>query len=205
MNFFQKLIAVWQKVNIVQRALTKLSGLKIELIGPSHGIIWRSQPGHIVDAYARWARGETRTKAVVIYDTMWDSTRKMAHAIVEGIGLEGVDAKLHNLSSTHRSDVMTDVLDARALVFGSPTLNNTMFPTLGDFLYYLGGLKPRAQVAAAFGSFGWGGGAVKAMRKEIEAMGLPLLDEGLEVRYVPDEEALARCVAYGRQIASRVK
>lgn len=190
--------------DLILKALDKLGKLKIDIIAPSHGVIWRSHVKEIVDAYAAWGRGDTKKKALVIYDTMWGSTDMMAQALVEGIASTGVEVKLFNLSKTDRSDVITDVQDAKALLIGSPTLNNGMFPTVADFLCYLKGLKPRGKVGAAFGSHGWASAAVKQIEEELGKAGVEVIKSDLAVKFVPDEDALKRCIDFGKAVASRI-
>ena len=191
--------------DLIVKAVNKLGGVKIDMIAPSHGIIWRSHIKDIVEAYAKWGKGETAAKALVIYDTMWGSTQKMALAIVNGIVGEGVDVKLFNLTASDKSDVIKEVLDAKALIIGSPTLNNGMFPSVAEFLCYLKGLKPKNKIGAAFGSHGWGGGAVKAVQQELEQTGIELIDSKLAFKFVPDEGEIQKCVDFGREIAARIK
>jgi len=190
----------------IQKLLENVLGLGLEfnMICPDHGIIWRKDPGKIVDAYVRWCRQEPQKKAVVVYDTMWHSTEKMANAIVAGINKEGVPAKPINLRKTHRSEIMVDVFDAGAVVIGSPTLNNQLYPTLADFLSYLKGLKPLNKIGAAFGSYGWSGEAVKMINKELEALKFDIVDPGLRVQYIPDKEALETCYELGRKVGKAV-
>ena len=190
--------------DLILKALDSLSEFKIEMIAPSHGVIWRSHVSEIVDAYAAWGRGDTRKKVVVIYDTMWGSTERMAQALVEGITGAGAEVKLFNLSKTDRSDVIKDVQDARALLIGSSTLNNGMFPTVADFLCYLKGLKPKGKVGAAFGSHGWAGGAVKQIEEELAKAGVEVIKSDLAVKFVPDEDAIKKCVDFARNVASRL-
>jgi flavorubredoxin len=140
-------------------------GLEINMICPDHGIIWRKDPGKIINAYAKWAKQEQEKKAVVVYDTMWHSTEAMADEIAAGIANEGVSVRPIHIRSSHRSEIMTEVLDAAAVVVGSPTLNNQLFPTVSDFLVYMKGLKPLNKIGAAFGSYGWSGEAVKLINK----------------------------------------
>jgi len=143
----------------VSRAFKAVSGLDIDMIAPGHGLIWRSKPGMILDAYQRWVSGESKERAVVVYDTMWGSTEKVAKAIVRGLTGEGVEVKVFRLRDTHNSDVIAQVLEAKAILVGSPTLNNGVFPSVSSFLTYMKGLKPQKKIGAAFGSYGWGGGA----------------------------------------------
>jgi len=175
-------------------------GLDIRMICPDHGILWRKDPGKIIDAYVRWSRQDTIRKAVIVYDTMWQSTEKMAHAIAAGLSEQGVAVHPMHLRKWHRSDIMAEVLDARAVVVGSPTLNNGLFPTLGDFLTYMKGLKPKNKIGAAFGSYGWSGEAVKLITQELEVMKFEMIDPGMKVQYVPDEKALAACFELGKKI-----
>jgi flavorubredoxin len=174
--------------------------LELRMICPDHGVIWRTEPGKIVKAYLEWCRQEPEKKAVVIYDTMWHSTAKMAEAINAGITAAGVPSKPMNLRTWHRSEVMTEIFDARAVVVGSPTLNNGLFPTVADFLCYMKGLKPKNKIGAAFGSYGWSGEAVKLIEEELRAMKIDLLQPGLKVQFVPEKPVLDACHEFGRVI-----
>lgn len=179
--------------------------LAVDMICPDHGVIWRRDPGRILEAYRRWSRQEAREKAVVVYDTMWHSTEAMAKAVSAGIHAAGVAVRPMVLRKWHRSDIMTEVLDARAVVVGSPTLNNGLFPTLADFLTYMRGLKPKDKIGAAFGSYGWSGEAVKQIEAYLQSMNVDLVEPGLNLKYVPDAEALDKCHEFGRRIGLAVK
>ncbi|MFO7559519.1 MAG: flavodoxin domain-containing protein [Desulfobacterales bacterium] len=179
-------------------------GLEISMICPDHGIIWRKDPGKIIEAYSRWSRQEPKRKAVVIYDTMWHSTEIMADKIVQGIADEGVDARPMNLRTCHRSDVMTEVMDSKAVIVGSPTLNNNLYPTVSDFLTYMKGLKPKNKIAAAFGSYGWSGESVGLIRDELEKMKFEIVDPGIKIQYVPDPEGIDACIEFGRKIGKAI-
>lgn len=176
-------------------------GLALDMICPDHGIIWRKDPSRIIKAYVEWSNQKPKRKALVIYDTMWHSTEKMAEAIVEGLHLEGVEAAPYHLRSWHRSDVMTEVLDAGAVIVGSPTLNNGIFPTVMDFLCYMKGLKPQNKIGAAFGSYGWSGEAVKLISRELEEMKFNVIEPDLKLQYIPDTEGLKACEDLGRRVA----
>ncbi len=191
--------------DLIVKAVDKLGGLKIGMIAPSHGIIWRSHLDTIVGAYAAWGKGEYKNKALVIYDTMWGSTAKMANLLAEAIASEGVEVKLYNLTDSDKSDIIKDVLDAKALLIGSPTLNNGMFPNVAAFLCYLKGLKPRGKIGVAFGSHGWAGGAVKAIRQEMEQSGIEMLESDLAIKFAPDDEEKKKCIDLGKEIAGRIK
>ncbi len=194
---------------IIKKVLEKVTQelkLDIKMICPSHGVIWRSHLGKILEKYVYWANRQTEEKALVIYDTMWHSTEKMAYAILEGIRQEGVEARIYDLTSTDKSDIIKEVLDSRGLVIGTPTLNNGMFPTVGGFLTYLKGLKPPAKVAGAFGSYGWSPkGGQEAVIEELKEARIPEIMEPIKYQFIPDPEELDKCVEYGREIAKKIK
>jgi anaerobic nitric oxide reductase flavorubredoxin len=180
-------------------------GIAPVMIAPSHGIIWRSNPSKIIQAYLDWSSGVAKKKVVVVYDTMWGSTEKMARAIVEGATSAGVEVKLLKLRASDLTEVVTEILDAKAVVVGSPTLNNQMFPTLSSFLTYITGLKPKGKLWSFFGSYGWGGGAVKSMIETAKKAGFDVSEPSIDVRFVPDQEDLKKCFEFGRQIAAKIE
>jgi len=179
-------------------------GLEFKMICPDHGVIWRKDPGKIINAYVEWSKQEPGKKALVIYDTMWHSTEIMADAIASGISEKGVEVRPMHLRKWHRSDVMTEVLDAKAIIVGSPTLNNGLFPTVSDFLTYMKGLKPLNKIGAAFGSYGWSGESVKLITQSLEEMKFDVVDPGLKIQYVPDKEGIDACYRLGKKIADAI-
>jgi anaerobic nitric oxide reductase flavorubredoxin len=180
-------------------------GIPIAMIAPSHGIIWRSDPSKIIKAYSDWSAGVSKNKVVIVYDTMWGSTDKMARAIAEGVASQAVDVKLLKLRAAGLTEAMTEILDAKAVIVGSPTLNNGMFPTLGSFLTYAVGLKPKGKLWGFFGSYGWGGGAVRGMTEMARKAGFEVHEVSIEVKYVPEREDLKKCFEFGQQIAAKIK
>lgn len=192
-----------QVTKVLQRVTD--AKLKFKYIAPDHGPIWRANPGKIIGLYAKWAKQEAANKAIIVYDTMWNSTETMAHAVGSGLLAEGVPIKVMPLKSNHRSDVVTELLDAGALVVGTPTLNNNLFPTVADILTYIKGLKPKNLVGAAFGSYGWSGEGVGQVLDQLKAMKLETIDEGVKHLYVPDDAALSRCSQLGIAVARRMK
>ena len=192
---------------LINKLLKQVSelGLDIKMIAPDHGLIWRSQPSKIIEAWDRWSRQETEEKAIVVFDTMWHSTEAMAYAIAEGIREAGVETKVMNLDDSHRSDVITALLDSRAIVLGSATLNNGMLPRMGDLVTYMRGLRPAPRVGAAFGSYGWGGEAPRLLDAFLAELKFDIAAECLRVNYVPTEENIQKCREFGAQVAAKVK
>ena len=192
---------------LVQKLLESIRGmgLEIDMIAPDHGLIWRTDVEKIIGAYDKWSRQESKAKALIVYDTMWHSTEAMAKAIADGLQDEGVAVNILNLAVSHRADIMTELLDARALILGSATLNNGMLPQMADVLCYMKGLRPAGKIGAAFGSYGWGGEAVKLINAAMEEMKIELIDPGVRINYVPTRDDLKQCVELGRKVAQAVK
>ena len=187
---------------LVKKLIAKVAEMElpIKMIAPDHGVIWRGNPGKIIDAYSRWCVHEGKGNALIIYDTMWHSTEMMAHAVADGLQDKGISYKLLNLQVNHRSDVMSDVLEASAIILGCPTLNNGLLPRMAGFLMYMRGLRPTNKIGAAFGSYGWSGEAVKLMNKSMLEMKFNMVHEGLKVQYVPEHTHLKECVELGRTV-----
>ncbi|MBM3236388.1 FprA family A-type flavoprotein [Candidatus Poribacteria bacterium] len=189
----------------VLKTIDKAKTLKINMLATSHGVIWRKNIGSIIEAYIKWASGEAEEKILVIYDTMWGSTEMMAKALVKGITNEGVEVKLFKLTGADTSEIIKEVLTAKAILVGSPTLNNGIFPTVAGFLEYMRGLRPKSKIGAAFGSYGWGKGAVRGIEEMLQKTKIELLDANLEFQFVPDKEELQKCVEFGSSVAKQVK
>ncbi len=183
----------------------KKSGLDIRIAAPDHGPVWRRNIGTIINSYARWAGQKPSNKALILYDTMWHSTEMMARAIEEGLIQTGAQVKALSMSSAHRSEAAYEALDAGALLAGSPTLNNNIFPTMADVLTYLKGLRPQNLIGAAFGSYGWSGESARQVGDILTDMKVDLVAEPLRVKYVPDSQDLKSCVELGRTVAQKLK
>ncbi len=180
------------------------SGLEFDIVAPDHGPVWRKDFSKIYNWYSKWANQEATDKAVVVYDTMWHSTEVMARAIAEGLSDSGAKVKVLPLQGSHRSDVATEVLEAGALLVGAPTMNNNMFPSLGDVMTYLKGLKPLNLIGAAFGSYGWGGQSVGQLEEFLKEMKVELAVPGLKIQYVPDNKELEECYKLGRIVGGKL-
>jgi flavorubredoxin len=191
---------VLKKIEEVQKM-----NIPINMIAPSHGIIWRKDPGKIINAYLSWGKNETKPKAVVVYETMWGATEKMARRITEGIIDSGVSVKLFDITQSDRTEVIKEMLDAKGYLIGSSTHDNDMLTNICGFLEFLKGLKPKNRVACAFGSYGWSGGAVKNIENILKETGIEAIQPGLGVQYVPDINEAERCLEFGRKFAQQIK
>jgi flavorubredoxin len=194
----------------IDKTIAKMGdlGLPLKFIAPDHGPIYRTPEliDWIVSSYGRWAAQTPTNKAVVVYDTMWHSTATLAKLVGEGLVEGGVDDVCFlNLSEAHRSDVITELLEAGMLVVGSPTMNNNILPSMGDIMTYLKGLRPRNLIGAAFGSFGWSGEAPKQLHAMLEEMGLDMVADPLRVNYVPNEAEQTAAREFGLTLAAALK
>jgi len=173
----------------VQKELGEAGGFDIQIIAPSHGIVWRKHIKEIVMEYTKWAANRTDRKAVIIYDTMWKSTEKMAYAIQAAFEEKDFSTVMFNLLYNDISDVMTELITAEYICVGSPTLNNNMLPPVSAFLTYLKGLSPKNRKAVAFGSYGWSGQSVGQVEDCLKDCGFEIVDS-IKIRYIPCDEDL---------------
>ena len=193
---------------LVQKLLKTVADLQldIKMIAPDHGIIWRNKVQTIIDVYDTWSAGKCADRALVIFNTMWHSTEKMAQAVMQGLADTGVPAALFNLDSCHRSDIMTEILGAKGVVLGSSTINNNLLPEMAGFVSYMKGLKPFDKIGAAFGSFGWSGEAVGLLTQVMTDLHFTLVDDpSIKHKYVPTQQALDQCVALGKRVGEAIK
>lgn len=176
----------------VLKALEALAPLAIDMICPSHGLIWRRKQDieKIVQLYSKWANFEADKKVLIVYDTMWNSTKQMAGKLEALLKDEKIPVKLVSLQGVHISDIVTDVLSSKVVLFGTPILNNRMLPTMAALLMYLKGLKTKNKYAFTFGSYGWATVGFKEFETFIQEAGFQLLAEGKYVQFVPEEADL---------------
>jgi anaerobic nitric oxide reductase flavorubredoxin len=198
---------LWPLGSVILRKIQEIQKLNIPIktIAPSHGVIWRKDPARVINAYLSWAKGETKDKIVVVYETMWGATEKMARKIVEGIASRGTEVKLYDIAQSDRTEVITQMLSAKGYIFGSSTHDNDMLPNIAAFLEIIKGIKPKGRKAGFFGSYGWAGGAVKEMQEVLKDSGFDQTAPGISFKYVPDTSELAACFEFGSQFAQGLK
>jgi flavorubredoxin len=207
-KYYANIIMLYSPMVLKTLAKVAAQNRPIKIIAPDHGPAWRTPDdiAKIMKFYQRWASQEKANKAVIVYDTMWGSTAKMAKVIADSLSENGVKkVSLFCMSASDRSDVITEILEAGGLVVGSPTMNNQMFPTMADVLCYIKGLKPKNFVGGVFGSFGWSGEAVKLIAEQMNEMKIELIGEPVNLQYVPDETGLKACRELAINLAQRIK
>ncbi|HEY3316799.1 MAG TPA: FprA family A-type flavoprotein [Coriobacteriia bacterium] len=192
----------------VSRAVEKVveAGWECKTMAPSHGVIWREpEIPTLLETYRRWTSAETEARVTLAYGTMWGSTRMLAQAVADGISAEGVPVRVFDLADSLIADVTYDLLEARAFVLGTSTLHHGMLYRVAGYLQWLEGLKPPGKLSAVFGSFGWGGGAAKAARERLEAIGFTTVAEPYQEKFRPTAAQMAEASDWGRAIARAVK
>jgi len=198
---------LWPLSGLIAKKIDEVLKMKLplDMIAPSHGIIWRSDPTKIINAYISWAKNQVKDKIVVVYETMWGSTEIMAHQILEGIKEEGLSVKLFDITQSDRTEVIKEMLDAKGFLIGSSTHDNDMLTTVVGFLEFLKGLSPKNRIAAAFGSYGWAGGVVASIENLLQKAKIEVVLPGYSVKYRPDTDQLKRCYEFGREFARKIK
>ncbi len=195
--------------SFVTKKLAEVTALNlpIELICPSHGVLWRKDPMQIVNHYSKWANDYQEDQITILYDTMWNGTRRMAETIAEGIfeASPSTRVKVLNTGKSDKNDVITEVFSSKGIVLGSPTINNGYLTSIAGLLEEMRGLKFKKKRAAAFGCFGWSGEAVKMLNEGLQHSGFELVNDGLRCTWNPDEKALSECREYGKKIAELMK
>ena len=192
----------------VTKKLAEVQGmnLKINLVAPSHGIIWRENIGLIMDLYAKWANNYQEDQITLIYDTMWQSTRKMAEAIAEGIqqASPNTTIKILNAVKNDKNDILVEVFKSKAILVGSPTINNGFSYAIAGILEMIKGLKFKNKKAASFGSYGWSGEAAKQIKEFLEESKFAIVNDGIRVNWAPDQETIEQLREYGRKFVEEI-
>lgn len=192
----------------VTKKLAEVQGmnLKIDLVAPSHGIIWRENIGLIMDLYAKWANNYQEDQITLIYDTMWQSTKKMAEAIAEGIhqASPNTTIKILNAVKNDKNDILVEVFKSKAILVGSPTINNGFSYAIAGILEMIKGLKFKNKKAASFGSYGWSGEAAKQIKEFLEESKFAIVNDGIRVNWAPDQETIEQLREYGRKFVEEI-
>jgi len=176
--------------------------LQIDIIATSHGVIWRKEPAQIVEKYLAWSKGYQEDQITIVYDTMWNGTRRMAESLAKGINNvnKTVNIKLYNASKTDKNDIMTEIFKSKTVMFGSPTINRGILTSMAGLFEEIKGLKFENKKAASFGCYGWGGECLSVLNNYIKDSGFELINEGIKCQCNPDDESLNNCINFGEEL-----
>ena len=205
LKYYANILTPYSK--FVMKKIDEVVALKlpVDMICPSHGVLWRKDPLQIVAKYQEWAQQKPAKSAVILYDTMWEGTRRMAEAVGTGLGAEGVPYKIFHMATTDRNDAITEVFKTKAVIVGSPTLNQGILPTIMPVLEDLRGLRFQNKIGAAFGTYGWSGEGPRVIEEHLAAAKIPVAAESVKAKWQPRAADLAACEAMGRKVAAAVK
>jgi anaerobic nitric oxide reductase flavorubredoxin len=194
---------------LVEKKIEEVVALNVpvSMICTSHGIIWRDNPLQIVGKYMEWAKDYQENQVTLMYDTMWEGTRRMAEAIAEGIKSvnPSLAIKLYNTAKTDKNDVMTEVFKSKLVLVGSPTINKGILHSVAGAIEQLKGLEFKNKKAAAFGTYGWSGESVKLITEELHKAGFEVIDNGIKALWNPDQSSIEQCVEYGKKLGEMLK
>lgn len=181
---------------IVARKIEEIKSLNlsIDIIAPSHGVIWRDNPMQIVEKYSTWASNYQKNQITVVYDTMWEGTAKIAHKIAQEIHNQAEETvvKVFNISKTDKNEIMTEVFKSKAIAVGSPTISNSIMSSVAGWLEFLKQLKFKNKKAAVFGCYGWSGESVKVLEQKLNESGFSVIDDKINSLWNPDEGDLIK-------------
>ena len=173
-----------------RKALEIVKSINIDIIAPSHGVIWKENIKGILEKYEYFSNDIPEEEAVIVYDSMWNSTKKMAFSILDAFTKKRIKTYIFDLKVNDISDIMVKVLKAKYIIVGSPTLNNNMLPTVAALLTYMRGLAPKNKKALAFGSFGWGGQSIGQVNEELKKCNMEIMADPIKIQYIPTKEQL---------------
>jgi len=193
---------------MVDRKIKEVVGfnLPVNIICPSHGVLWRNDPLQIVKKYAEWAGDYQENQITILYDTMWDGTRRMAEAIAEGIKSADVtvNVKLFNTARRDKNDIITEVFKSKAILLGSPTVNKGILSSVAGIMEEIKGLAFKNKKAAAFGTYGWSGESVAILSELLKESGFAVINDGIKELWNPDEKAIAECIEFGKDFVLEI-
>jgi len=203
MKYYANILAPFSRVLGKKLEEIKSLGLPIDIIATSHGVIWRDNPMQIVEKYSQWANNYRENQITIVYDTMWGGTKRLAERIAEGIKLADPDVvvKVYNLPKSDDNDIITEVFKSKAILLGSPTVNNSILHSMAGFAHFMKEMKFKNKKAASFGCYGWSGESTKVMNGLLEDAGFKLIDEGFKNRWNADGARQLEAVEYGKKIA----
>ena len=204
-KYYANIITPFNK--LVKAKIKELKGLNlpIDMIAPSHGMIWRDNPMQIVERYEQWASNYQDGSVTILYDTMWGATKKMAMAIGKGLERQGVPAKIINTAKYDKNDIITEVFRSKGLIVGSSTINNGILSSMAAVLEMIKGLKFKEKVAASFGSYGWSGESVKIIEDWLKQSGFEIIQDSKKINWDPTGEEIDECIAFGEAFAEKMK
>lgn len=197
---------LWPFCTIIANKLEEIQklGWEVDMIAPSHGLLWKN-PTTVLEYYKKWTKSETNNKIVIVFETMWGATEIMASKLAEGVQASGVEVKIMDINKYSKTEMVTEIFEAKGFMFGSSTHDNGVLPNMAGFLHFVKGLRPVGRMGMAFGSYGWGGVATNEIEKYMSEAGIVKAMEAVNINFSPNEEELKKCFEVGKEFGERVK
>lgn len=190
--------------SLVDKKIEEVLSLKlpIDIIATSHGVVWRKNPTQIVEKYIAWSKAYAENQITILYDTMWDGTKRMAEAIAQGIKAkdESVAIKLFNIAKSDKNDIITEIFKSKIILVGSPTIGKGITSATAGILEEIEGLRFKGKKAAAFGAYGWSGESVTKITGWLKNAGFEIMNDGIKCLWNPNDESIAQCVDFGKGV-----
>ncbi|MHA1338866.1 MAG: anaerobic nitric oxide reductase flavorubredoxin [Promethearchaeota archaeon] len=194
--------------SLVNKKIKEVLDLKlpIDMICTSHGVIWRDNPTQIVEKYLEWSDNYQENQITIIYDTMWNGTRRMAEAIAEGIheADDKVTIKVLSASKYDKNDIITEIFKSKAILVGSPTIGGGVLSSMAEIMEMIRGLKFKGKKASSFGCYGWSGESVKVLRELLTKAGFEVVNDGIRAMWNPDDDAIAKSIEFGKNFVANL-
>ncbi|MBY8984670.1 MAG: anaerobic nitric oxide reductase flavorubredoxin [Candidatus Lokiarchaeota archaeon] len=194
---------------LVDKKIKEVLELKIpiDIIATSHGVIWRDNPIQIVEKYIAWSNDYQENQITIMYDTMWQGTRRMADSIAKGIHEVDpeINIKIFKVANSDKNDIITEVFKSKAILVGSPTIGQGILSSIAEIMEIIKGLKFKNKKAAAFGCYGWSGESIKVLTEHLEKSGFSIINDGIRAKWNPDDESINKCIEFGKEIAKEIK
>lgn len=204
LKYYANILTPFSKLVVKKIDELKTFNLPIDMIAPSHGIIWREDPMRIVEKYYEWASGKSDNSVVIFYNSMWGATKKMAEHIGQGLDEVDISYKIYNVATADKNDVLTEIFKAKGIICGSSTVNNGILGSLTPVLEEMQGLKFIDKVGASFGSYGWSGESPKVLDEYLKKARVKIIQDSIKFKYMPNEEELQECISFGKGFGSKM-
>ncbi len=204
LKYYANILTPFSKLVLKKIDELKKLNVPVDMIAPSHGIIWRENPMRIVEKYYEWASGKSDNSVVIFYNSMWGATKKMAEHIGDGLDEVGVSYKIYNVATADKNDVITEIFKSKGVICGSSTVNNGILSSLTPVLEEMQGLKFTNKIGASFGSYGWSGESPKVLEEFLKKAKVEIIQENIKFKYVPNENELQECIDFGKSFGDKL-
>lgn len=202
-RYYSNIVGKWS--DKVQLAFKKLAGLEIRIICPSHGPIWRENPGKVLGLYDKWSRHEAEKGVVIVYASMYGNTEKMADSIARAIAEEGIkNIRVFDVSKTHVSYLINEIWEYKGLILGTCAYNGEMHPMMHHLVHEISVANPQNKVVGVFGSSSWNGAGVRTLKKKLTEMKMDFIEKGVELSGVTTQEKLSGVKDFAKEFVSKL-